>query len=140
MKLFNTLSAFKIYTNQISMHLADGWRQRIFALLDELYEADSWDTEDKVTELPAFKTFIKVILELKPTRLPGIGISSGGSLVAAWYFGDDRLTIVCDAEDKVSFILSATVDGEIESASVKTKASRILESLGPFHPERWLAA
>ncbi|MER9053034.1 hypothetical protein [Mesorhizobium sp. M0910] len=139
LKLFDALSSFKIYTNQVSMHLADGWRHRIFALLDDLYEPDSWDTDDKVTEMPAFKTFMKVILELQPTRLPGIGISSAGSLVAAWYLGEDRLTIICDADDKVQFILSASVDGDLESANVKTKASRISESLGPFRPERWLA-
>lgn len=134
--LFNTLSDFKIYISQVSMHLEDSWRHRLFDMLDDLYDATSWDSDDPLTPLASFQTFVRLMLITKPDRFPGVGVTGDKGFAAAWYLGPDRLTIFSYPADRVRFSLSIH---EGETANGSTTIQNFLSRLESYDPSRWFA-
>jgi len=132
--IFNTLSAFKIYLSQISMHLDTRWRHRLFVLLDDLYDTRSWDPEDPITPLASFQTFVRLMLIIQPSRFPGVGISGDKGFAAAWYLGADRLTIYAYPNDKVRYNVSVK---EGDTANGTTHIQNFVARIESFNPERW---
>ena len=139
-KLFDSLAAFKIRTASVAMHLDRAWRDRLFAQLDSLLDAESWEADDLPPTINSFSTFLRMILLLRPDRRPGIGAAADGSLIAMWTAVGDRLTIECLSGDLVRWYLSVSIDGENERAAGLTPLGRLGAVLSPYGPDRWFAA
>jgi len=105
--------------------------------LDELLDANYWDPEDAPTSVGSFKTFLRVLLLINPDVPPGLGVAANGNIVAAWYAEKDRLTLVCNPDDRINFVLSAETDGLMETASSETTVLRLPQTLAPYRPDRW---
>jgi len=136
-QLRSSRTAFKIAVSQVSMHLGLTWLQKLFGQIDSLLDVEEWDTRDPVPTSATARTFIRMLLVLRIDRKPGLGVSNSGNLIAAWTAGANRLTVECCANDRVRWVLSRDIDGDIERAAGEGKIERLQEILKPYKPEIW---
>jgi hypothetical protein len=136
-KLYDALAGFKLKTAAVAMHLNANDRTRLFAHLDSLLDAESWDEADAITTEASFTTLLRMILFLKG-RCPGLGAASTGNFIATWTEGTNRLTVECKPDDQVRWVLVHDLDGQRESAAGDTTVRRLPEVLHPYDPpKRW---
>ncbi len=138
-RLFDATANAKVLTSQVAMHMDREWRDRLFRQLDSLHDPEEWDPEDRPVERASFATFLKAILALSPTVRPGLGLSQRGYLLAAWTRARDRLTIEFLPKDRVRWVISDERQGEEARFAGQVAVSRLVESLKPYEPERWLS-
>ena len=136
-KLYDALATFKIRTATVAMHLDRERRSKLFRQLDGLLAVEDWEIADPAPTIDSFATLLRLLTLLKPARLPGLGASGEGNLIAAWTVSDDRLTIECLPRDMVRWHLSAAINGERERCVATTPLRRLSEVLQPYQPERW---
>jgi hypothetical protein len=136
-RLYDALAAFKIRTAQIAMHLADGFRQRLFRQLDSLLSKEDWVEEDEPPTLASFSTFLRLILFIKPAVQPGLGATHDGHLIAMWTTPSARLSIECLPNDQLRWVLSRSYEGSLESAAGCCELIRIPSVLSPYDPQAW---
>jgi hypothetical protein len=135
--LYDALAAFKLRTANVAMHFTKAGRDRLFAQLDSLLASESWDESDVIITQASFATLLRMVILLDGRR-PALGATSDGNIVASWTEGTDRLTIECQADDHVRYVLVQDLDGQRESAAGTTTARRLPEVLRPFDsPKRW---
>lgn len=138
-RLFDATANVKILTAQVAMHLEREWRDKLFRQLDSLHDPAEWEPDDEPIQQASFATFLKAIVQIKPQRRPGLGLSHGGHLIAAWTTGLDRLTIEFLPNDRVRWVLARYRDGESEHFAGQTAVSRLAEGLAPYNPENWFS-
>lgn len=138
-RLFDATAELKILTSQVAMHMENEWRERLFAQLDRLHAPDEWDEDDRPVERPSFSTFLKAIFDLRPSVRPGLGLSNNGCLIAAWTAGKNRLTLQFMPNDRVKWIISRYVDGELDQIAGDTPVRRLTEALALHNPSEWFA-
>lgn len=139
-RLFDATSSVKILTAQVAMHIDKKYRDKLFSQIDSLHDLDEWDADDKPVKKSSFKTFLKAILQIKPERHPGLGLTYEGYLIAAWTTGSDQLTTEFLPNDRVQWVLTRNIGGETERASGQTAVTRLYECLKPYHPDHWFFA
>jgi hypothetical protein len=136
--LFDATAAVKILTAQVAMHLDREWRTKLFRQLDSLHDPSEWEPSDSPIRQSSFATFLKAICDIKPTRRPGLGLTSAGHLIAAWTTSkDDRLTIEFLPNDRVRWVMSMLLDDDIERLAGQTTVARLRDRLQPYEPGRW---
>jgi hypothetical protein len=136
-RLFDALAAAKVLTSQVAMHLDPTWRTRLFRQLDSLHDIEEWEEGDLPLRSASYQTFLKGMLALDPQRRPGLGLSSGGNLIAAWTTGDDRLTIEFLPDDQARWVISRRgVDGPARYAGHEPVSS-LPDSLAKHGSLRW---
>lgn len=136
-QLYEALAAFKRRTANVAMHFTKDQRDRLFAQLDSLLASESWDESDAITTESSFATLLRLIVFLDGRR-PALGATSTGNFIASWTEGTDRLTIECQADDNVRWVLVQNLDGQRESAAGTTTTRRLPEVLRPYDPpKRW---
>lgn len=138
-RLYDASVTAKVMTAQVAMHLDRGWRERLFAQLDDLLNADDWHDDDSPVLSSSFATFLRMILYQRPARRPGLGLSHKGHLVAAWTEDTNRLTLEFLPRDAIRWVLSCEMNGERERATGETPVRRLPEVLKPYSPDRWFA-
>lgn len=138
-RLFDTTAELKILTSQVAMHMENEWRQRLFGQLDRLHAPDEWDDDDIPVERSSFSTFLKAIFDLRPAIRPGLGLSNNGSLIAAWTAGNNRLTLQFMPNDRVKWVISRYLDGELDQVAGDTSVHRLAEALSLYNPDQWFA-
>jgi hypothetical protein len=130
-------ASFKVLVSRVSMHLGLPWLQKLFSQIDSLLDIEEWDPRDPVPAPETARTFVRLLLLLRVNRKPGIGVSNSGNLIAAWTSGPNRLTVECLPGDRVRWIVSRVVDGEIERAAGDGRIDRLRELLEPYQPAVW---
>lgn len=138
-RLFNSLAACKIRTSTVAMHLDSEWRARFFRQLDNLMDIESWDKEDPPVTESSFITLLRMLLFIRPKRRPGLGTTNDGNIIAAWTVGRNRLTIECQAADRVRWVVVIYDGEERESAAGEVYLPRLMDVLAPYKPQRWFA-
>jgi hypothetical protein len=136
-RLFDALSRVKRLTAMVAMHLDAAWRENLFIQLDGLHDPAEWEVDDEPVKESSFATFLKAIVEIRPERRPGLGLSQAGHLIAAWTTGRDRLTIEFLPNDQVRWVLSRYYDDEPVRIAGQMAVSRLVEQLAPYEPARW---
>lgn len=136
---FDRLVALKISVSKIAMHLESAWRSGVFTQLDYLLDPEEWDASDALPDVNSFSTFLRMVVFLGRVKQPSLGANSKGNVVAAWFIGDDRLTIECGPHDKVRWVLSRVHEGARESAAGETTVRRLVDVLAPYDPQHWFA-
>jgi hypothetical protein len=139
-RLFDATASVKILTSQIAMHLEREWRDKLFRQLDSLHDPNEWEPDDDPIQQASFATFIKAIIQIKPKRRPGLGLSHTGHLIAAWTTDFDRLTIEFLPNDHVRWVIGRRHDNEQEHIAGQTRVSRLAEALAPYNPGIWFSA
>lgn len=137
--LFDATASVKILTAQVAMHMDRKMRDKLFTQIDSLHDLNEWNNDDKPVEASSFATFLKVFLEIKPDKHPGLGLTFDGHLIAAWTTGKDRLTTEFLPNSRVRWVLSRSFNGETERAAGETLASRLHQCLIPYSPEHWFS-
>lgn len=136
-KLFDATASVKILASKVAMHLDRDRRNKLFSQIDSLHDIAEWDEEDMPIKDSSFDTFLKAVLLISPKQHPGLGLSHKGNLIATWGNNQDRLIIEFLPKELVRFVLSRTIDGKIERATVETNISRLYECLAPYQPDHW---
>ncbi|MGQ0672817.1 MAG: hypothetical protein ACT4N2_08075 [Hyphomicrobium sp.] len=138
-QLYTARAQCKVKTNQFAMHFGVDWQRRFFSQLDALMNKDDWDAADTPVTEASFTTLIRLLLIMRGKRRPGLGLGNGGRVIAAWTNGADRLTIECLPEDRVRWIVSQVVDGDLDTAAGDTTLALLFDRLAPFNPGKWFA-
>jgi len=138
-RLFDATASVKILTAQVAMHLDREWRNKLFAQLDSLHDLEEWDPDDEPIQAGSFATFLKAMVQIKPQRRPGLGLSHSGYLVAAWTSGKNRLTIEFLQNDRVRWVLARYTDDDVERFAGQTSVSRLIDGLAPYAPDAWFS-
>lgn len=138
-RLFDATANVKILTAQVAMHLDREWRDKLFAQLDSLHNVEDWDRDDEPVRTGSFATFLKAVIQIKPQRRPGLGLSHNGHLIASWTVGKDRLTIEFLPNDNVRWVLARCVGNDMERFASHTSVSRLITSLAPYNPDYWFS-
>ena len=139
-RLFDATANVKILTAQVAMHMEREWRDKIFSQLDSLHNPKEWEEGDEPVRQASFATFLKAIVQIRPSRRPGLGLSYGGHLVAAWTNGENRLTVEFLENDRVLWVIGRRVDDDPEQIAGQTTVSRLASSLAPYEPGIWFSA
>ena len=138
-RLFDATASVKILTAQVAMHLDREWRNKLFAQLDSLHDLEEWDPDDEPIQTGSFATFLKAMVQIKPQRRPGLGLSHNGYLVAVWTVGKDRLTIEFLQNDRVRWVLARYTGDDVERFAGQTSVSRLIDGLAPYNPDAWFS-
>jgi hypothetical protein len=136
-QLYDARSKAKVYT-ATTLHTAKEWRDGLFRQLDSLLDIDEWAEGDRVLTEGSFATFIRLMFVLRPHERPGLGITTGGNLIASWSCAQDRLSVECWPNDKVRWVVTQSVAGEVERAAGSTIVRRLPEVLQPYPISVWL--
>ncbi|WP_156824826.1 hypothetical protein [Methylocystis rosea] len=136
-RLFDALASFKVFASQVAMHFDLDRRDRLFRQLDLLLDPEEWLDDDLPPEFASFRTLLRTLLTLRPTKGPGLGASSKGHLVAAWTSGNDRLTIEALRDDRVRWVLCVGEGVERRTAAGDTNLRHLQAELAPYDPQRW---
>jgi hypothetical protein len=139
-RLFDATANVKILTSQIAMHLAREWRDKLFRQLDSLHDPKEWEPEDEPVRQASFATFLKAIIQIKPRRRPGLGLTHTGNLIAAWTEKTERLTVEFLPNDRVRWVIGRLRDDEPEHIAGQTHVSRLPDALAPYEPAIWFSA
>jgi len=89
-QLFDNGAQLKVSFSQIAMHLTTEWRTSIFEQLDFLLNSEDWQEDSALIEVPTFMTFLRFLIFAAPNRLPSLGISPNGNVLAAWLKGESN--------------------------------------------------
>lgn len=135
--LFDARASFKVFTSLVAMHLDDRWRMKLFRSLDSLLDPSEWDEEDPPPVLGAFKTLMRLLLILRPSRGPALGIDGKGNLIASWTSGEDRLTVTCYPNDNVVWVLRRSMGGETARSAGQNRIGLMPSVLAPYAPQVW---
>jgi hypothetical protein len=98
-QLFDNAAQLKVSFSQIAMHLTTEWRAAIFKQLDFLLKPEDWQEDSALIEVPTFMTFLRFLIFAAPNRLPSLGVSPNGNVLAAWLKGAERITVQFLPED-----------------------------------------
>jgi hypothetical protein len=83
---------------------------------------------------------MRLIMELGQPRRPSLGVTDEGWLLAGWDSATTRLTITCQPNDRLRYLISRP-DGEtLETASGTTSLRLIRSRLAPYDLEALLRA
>ena len=136
-QLFDAVSRAMIAIASVGMHLDKQWREMLIAQINGLHDLAEWYKGDEPLGESSFRTFLKAILQIKPERRPGLGLSSEGNLIAAWTRGRNQLTIEFLRDDRVRWVINRSHDGESERFAAMISVSRLLSVLQPHDPGYW---
>lgn len=137
-KLFSALTTMKLFTSAVAMHLRKEWRDQLFRQLDRLHDPLHWEDDEDPVRGPSFRTFLRMMLLLKPEIFPGLSVANGGNITAYWINGRNRLTIECHSDDMIKIVLSRLQGDDRDSAAILTNINRIKDVLAPYDPSIWL--
>lgn len=127
--------SFKRMVAEIAMHLDPGWRSTLLQTIERLLDEDDWDPEFRLPSEQSFSTFLRMIIYLRPTKRPGVGLSPRGHFLAAWTRGTDRLIIESIGGDEVRWVISRVVNGDHETGAGTVLVHRVPDVTAPYDPE-----
>jgi hypothetical protein len=137
-QLFDHAARLKIALSQLAMHLSPRMRAVIFDQLDTALDRENWMDDSAFIQLSTFKTFLRFMVFVSPSRLPSLGVGPTGHLLAAWENGTSRIAVEFLSNDRAS---AAIVKDGTRSAEVMTWRGHLVD-LGLFvereHITAWL--
>ena len=136
-RLFNTSAALKMAASEVSMHLPEGWRKRLFENIDDLHEPDDWEESDRLADPGSFKTFLRTVLRLGIKKNMMLGISDDGNILAGLRRGNDSLAFAFLPGDRIRWSIVEHEGDTSNSTGDTTSLERLPEYLKPFNPEAW---
>lgn len=119
----------------VGMYLDPDWRGRLIEKLANLLDPAEWDESFALPSEQSFATFLRMVIYVRPTKRPGIGLSAKGHFLTSWAKDSDRIVIECLSNDEVRWVLSHNQKGYLESGAGKTKIFRLSEVIHPYEPD-----
>jgi hypothetical protein len=136
LKLFNNAADVKMQFGEVLRHLSIVWRPEVFSQIDQLLNPAEWNEESSLIERASFRTFLRFLDYGRPTRVPSLGVSHDGYLMAAWVIEGVKLFVTFLPDDRVdASFLSKTERNEDQITAwrgpvVALKDRVILEGCG----------
>lgn len=128
----------KLDTAQVAMYIDKNWRNELFKRIDSLFDSENWDEQDSLVDAASFATFLRMVIHEWPVKLPSLGASYGGHLLAAWVVNENKLTIEFFPNDEVRWTVIWSIKGKREKAAGITTSTRLSEVLSPYNASQWL--
>lgn len=137
-RMFDARAALKLKTATLAAaHFTSDDRDLLFKHLDSLLDPESWDDSDVIASEASFTTLLRLVLYLGGRR-PALGLTDTGHFIATWTEDHDRLTVECQPEDHVRYVLVHYLEDQRESTAGETTVVRLPEVLSPYDPmKRW---
>lgn len=139
-RLFDASAAAKQMIASVSMHIDTLRRARLYKQLDSMHTVEEWNEGDVPLSIASFESFLRTLFLLSPSRLPSLGLTHDGHLLAAWTQAQDQLVIEFLPSRRVRWSLARTTDSQTERAAGENAISRLRSVLSPYEPERWFFA
>lgn len=136
-RLFNVSAQLKILVSQVSMHLPDEWRRRLFRKIDGLHDPEDWEDTDRPVALDSFTNFLRLALQTGPITGMSIGVSPEGHFLVGWIDGRDSLSLEFVGSDEVRWAVVRYIGEQRESAVGRTNRERLPHILKPFTLPNW---
>ncbi len=136
-RLFAARAAAKSQTALVAVRISREWREGLFKQLDSLMDPEEWDPKDEPLTVESFTNFLRSMFYLRPSKRPGIGSSSAGNLIATWTEDANRLTIEYLPGGKARWVLSNSIEGDVERIAGVTASERLAAALGPYIARGW---
>src|SRR5205085_241014 len=100
---------------------------------DRLLDPEEWSGGDQLPISDSYWTAVRVILHLRPTHRPGLGLTPGGNFVASWTRDSERLSMEFRTNGEVCWIWSRIFNGHRHTA-VSFRYSPLVLKLNATHP------
>ncbi|MGA3004919.1 MAG: hypothetical protein ABSE20_24690 [Acetobacteraceae bacterium] len=136
-RLFNASAALKMAASEVSMHLPELWRRRLFENIDDLHDPDDWDESDQLADPDSFKTFLRAVLHLGIRKNMMLGISDDGNILAGLRRGSDSLAFAFLPGDRIRWSIVEHEGDTTNSAGGTTSLERLPNTLKSYNPEAW---
>lgn len=136
-RLYEATASIKILIAKLSMHMEPEWRSNLFHQIDFMHTPQDWQEEDAPANTESFANFLKALLDIKPPRLPGLGLTYDGNIIAAWTTGKDRLTLEFLPNGLVQWVMSMYAEDEVERLGGKVTVAKLRERLSNNDLQRW---
>lgn len=130
-EIFNNLTAVKVTTSRVAMHLSDRYRRALFREIDRLLSVEDWDDDSSLLDEKSFETFLRAIIYGRIRRVPSLGVAAG-RVLASWRSSmpAQRLYVEFLADDRVSAVGSINgANGAEQTFSLKVPSAKLHERL-----------
>lgn len=131
-RLFEAVANAKIWASRLAMRFSPIARSRIFKQLDMLHDPDDWMDGDIPVQLESFKSFIRCMLIEAIDGVPSLALTPSGNITALWRFENLNLNVEFFPYDKIRFLATRKVEGDIERYAGSTVTKRLSSILGPL--------
>ncbi len=92
LQLFDNAAELKISMSRVAMYLLDIWRDSIRERINSLLAIEYWEEEQSSTiARTSFVGFLQFVTHVKARRLPSLGVSGQGHLLASWQKADKKV-------------------------------------------------
>lgn len=135
--LYDAKALAKKFTSEVSTRIKDDWRKQLYKQLDSVLDADEWMDGDIPLAQGSFRTFVRLMLIMRPHIKPGLGLTPDGQLMAVWQTGEARLTVYCFEDDDVRYVLSYALEQRRRTAAGDASIYDLSAMIAPFRPEQW---
>jgi hypothetical protein len=136
-RLYDVRAFAKIKTRAVASHLDSNWQRRLFEQLDDLHDVDSWEDVDIPMHKESYSTFLTAMLSIRPTVVPGLGLTHDGNLLGTWGRKGDSLTMEFKAGGLVRWTLSCLIDGQQVRTATEVPLAGLQRYLAPYNPAHW---
>jgi len=136
-EVYDVLADAKIKTRLIGNHIPRDWQVRLFGQLDRLHDIEEWELGDRPMRKESYHTFLSVILSVRPSVRPGLGLSHKGDLLGTWGEPHDRITLEFMPSARLRWTIASTSDGQLVRSAGDAPASDLEKYLAPFDPAHW---
>lgn len=137
-KVFDSLAKVKILTSQVSMHISQEKREKLFRQFDFILDSEDWDEEDRLVNVESYQVFLSWFVNSSPNVNPGIGLNDNGNIIASWQVDKSRLILEFFPGKSVKWIISNYINEELERAAGVSNMLRLLDVLSGFNIKRFL--
>ena len=124
-QLFVVRAALKAWVSQVSMHLTEEWRSRLFRQIDLIHDPEEWESNDELTDAGSFLTFLRLVLLAGPPGRPGLNVLPNGNLIAGWVRDRDTLNIEFLPRDEMRWSIVRRFEDHVERAAGFTTLKRL---------------
>jgi hypothetical protein len=83
--LFNNRADLKLLTSEVAMHLSGEERHTLFSAIDRLLSIMDWEDDSSQINEQSFRSFLRFTIYAHPRKIPNLGVSPDGALLAGWH-------------------------------------------------------
>jgi hypothetical protein len=125
--LFKNRANLKIIASQVAMHLNSEERRNLFSAIDRLLNITEWEDESSQINENAFRSYLRFTIYARPRRIPNLGVSPDGMLLAGWHNGDNSVHVEFFSNDQCMSLLRSNSVRGLERIAWRGHVARLRE-------------
>lgn len=125
--LFKNRADLKLITSRVAMHLTNDQRNGIFLAIDQLLDVAEWEDESSQITDFVFRSFLRFVIFARLRRIPNLGVSPDGILLAGWHAGGKSVYAEFFPEDQCMALIKVQSVRGPESVAWRGHVARLRE-------------